>query len=333
MEMHFLDEIYTEALESVIVEKMLKENEIEEFLKEQSTVEKIQKYYKEAINKFPEDTYNYFLKICSEEYHKSQAEAQNYQKHLDGIWKRGFELSNAMYLFVLEELESYSNRLEAEHRDELKDNKYKCKILQLLANRNFQTFSAILTLLQNGFADQAYMLFRNMFENRVISQFILQNSEETAKQFYMTQVDDIHGVKQKDYEWAKLSGLFSEKDRVTFKKIYDKCMFNKEYGDIWYKQYQLACKLLHTTPQGTTRTLAVIPNGTEISLVGQTPYGLNLAAEHSAIMLEETVKNYLCMFHDQRNLMFLMVMHKWVGLIQEVYTEIADSISEEIREN
>lgn len=333
MEKHFLDEIYTEALESVITEKKLNENEIGEFLTEQFTEEKLQNYYKEVIDKFPKDTYKYFLEICPEEYHKSQAEAQNYQKHLDAIWKRGFELSNAMYLFVLEELESYSNRLEAEHRDELKDNKYKCKILQLLVNRNLQTFSAILTLLQNGFADQAYMLFRNMFENRVISQFILQNSEETAKQFYMTQVDDIHGVKQKDYEWAKLSGLFSEKDRVTFKKIYDKCMFNKEYGDIWYKQYQLACKLLHTTPQGTTRTLATIPNGTEISLVGQTPYGLNLAAEHSAIMLEETVKNYLCMFHDQRNLMFVIVMHKWVGLIQEVYTEIADSISEEIREN
>lgn len=332
MEKHFLDEIYTEALESVITEKKLNENEIEEFLTEQLTEEMLQNYYKEVIDKFPKDTYKYFLEICPEEYHKSQVEAQKYQKHLDAIWKKGFELSNAMYLFVLEELESYSNRLEVEHGDELKDNKCKCKILQLLANRNLQTFSAILTLLQNGFADQAYMLFRNMFENRVISQFILQNSEETAKQFYMTQVDDIHGVKQKDYEWAKLSGLFSEKDRVTFKKIYDKCMFNKEYGDIWYKQYQLACKLLHTTPQGTTRTLATIPNGTEISLVGQTPYGLNLAAEHSAIMLEETVKNYLCMFHDQSNLMFVIVMHKWVGIIQEAYTEIADSIMKDVLE-
>ena len=35
MEKHFLDEIYTEAIESVIAEKMLKENEIERFLKEQ----------------------------------------------------------------------------------------------------------------------------------------------------------------------------------------------------------------------------------------------------------------------------------------------------------
>ena len=333
MEKHFLDEIYTETLESVIAEKMLKENEIEEFLNEQFTVEKIQKYYKEAINKFPEDTYNYFLKICSEEYHKSQAEAQNYQKHLDGIWKRGFELSNAMYLFVLEELESYSNRLEAEHGDELKDNKYKCKVLQMLANRNLQTFSAILTLLQNGFADQAYMFFRNMFENRVVSQFILHNNEEVAKQFYIGQFDDFHEKNKKDYEWARASGAFSEKEYITFKRFYDKCMFDKSYSAVWYKQYQLACKLLHTTPQGTTRTLAVIPNGTEISLVGQTPYGLNLAAEHSAIMLEETVKNYLCMFHDQSNLLFVIVMHKWVGLIQEVYTEIADSISEEIREN
>ena len=297
---------------------------------EQLTEEKLQNYYKEVIDKFPKDTYKYFLKICPEEYHKSQVEAKNYQKHLDAIWKKGFELSNAMYLFVLEELESYSNRLEAEHSDELKDNKYKCKVLQLLANRNLQTFSAILTLLQNGFADQAYMLFRNMFENRVVSQFILHNNEEVAKQFYIGQVDDIHERNQKDYEWARVSGVFSEKDRVTFKKIYDKCMFNKEYGDIWYKQYQLACKLLHTTPQGTTRTLAVIPNGTEISLVGQTSYGLNLAAEHSAIMLEETVKNYLCMFHDQSNLMFVMVMHKWVGLIQEVYSEIGDSIMDMI---
>ena len=87
-------------------------------------------------------------------------------------------------MMFLEELESYSNRLEAEHGDELKDNKYKCKVLQMLANRNLQTFSAILTLLQNGFADQAYMLFRNMFENRVVSQFILHNNEEVAKQFY-----------------------------------------------------------------------------------------------------------------------------------------------------
>lgn len=55
MEKHFLDKTYTETLESVIAEKMLKENEIEEFLNEQFTVEKIQKYYKEAINKFPED--------------------------------------------------------------------------------------------------------------------------------------------------------------------------------------------------------------------------------------------------------------------------------------
>lgn len=61
--------------------------------------------------------------------------------------------------------------------------KYKCKVLQLLANRNLQTFSAILTLLQNGFADQAYMLFRNMFENRVVSQFILHNNEEVRRNY------------------------------------------------------------------------------------------------------------------------------------------------------
>ena len=51
MEKHFLDEIYTEALESVITEKKLNENEIEEFLTEQLTEEKLQNYYKEVIDK------------------------------------------------------------------------------------------------------------------------------------------------------------------------------------------------------------------------------------------------------------------------------------------
>ena len=100
MEKHFLAEIYNEALESVIAEKMLNENEIEEFLTEQLTEEKLQNYYNEVIDKLPKDTYKYFLEICPEEYHKSQIEAKNYQKHLDVIWKKGFELSNAMYLFV-----------------------------------------------------------------------------------------------------------------------------------------------------------------------------------------------------------------------------------------
>ena len=54
MEKHFLDEIYTEALESVITEKKLNENEIEEFLTEQLTEEKLQNYYKEVIDKLNE---------------------------------------------------------------------------------------------------------------------------------------------------------------------------------------------------------------------------------------------------------------------------------------
>ena len=41
---------------------------------------------------------------------------------------------------------------------------------------------------------------------------------------------------------------------------------------------------------------------------------------------------HLCMFHDQSNLMFVIVMHKWVGLIQGVYTEIADSIMKDVLE-
>jgi len=57
---------------------------------------------------------------------------------------------------------------------------------------------------------------------------------------------------------------------------------------------------------------------------------LNLAAEHSAMMLEETVRNYLFLFTDQRNQIFMLVVHKWVGKISDVYTRISQGMEDEI---
>ena len=327
MEKNYLDMMYFESLIESLVKEGLTQQEIEQYIDENLSEGGLQNFYKVAIDMLPEDIINAFMEQAVECYSENQEESEQYCEYLESIWKKGFELTNAMYSFTLEELALYSDRLEKEHASDLNGKQFKCKVLQLLVNRNLQTFLAIFTLLKNGFADQAFMLFRNMFENRVISEFIRNNNESTAKAFYMAQNNEI--VEAGDYEWTKKSGLFGKDEWITFRKIYQKCGFDQEYRDIWYRQYKLACKLVHTTPQGTAGSLALMPNSQPISLVGQTFYGINLAAEHSAIMLEDTVKNYLCLFHDQRNMIFMLVMHKWVGLIQEVYTEIAESLNKE----
>jgi len=97
----------------------------------------------------PKDTLNFFISQCESEYEKYLTENINYRNHIKSIW----------------------------YKEDLINNQYKCKVLQLLSNKSLQTYLAVFTLIQNGFSDQAFMLFRNMFENYVISKFISENNE------------------------------------------------------------------------------------------------------------------------------------------------------------
>lgn len=226
---------------------------------------------------------------------------------------------------IVEALVDYNSRITTEHSDEIEENQYKCKVLQLILNRSLQTFAAILSLLQNGFADQAYMLFRSLYENWIIGTFISQSNEKTARLFYQEQ-NTISKSTKDDYSWARLSGKFTPKESVNFNAISSKCAIDNSYLEIWRVQYRVACKLLHTSPQGTCNTFSQPPTQKEWAIVGATPHGLNLSAEHSAIMLENIARNYFLLFQDQSNIVFLLVLHKWVDEIRKSYTEVSQLI-------
>ena len=84
---------------------------------------------------------------------------------------------------------------------------------------------------------------------------------------------------------------------------------------------------MHTTPQGVTKSLCLPPNSeNEIALVGQSPYGLNIAAEHSAIYLINTINNYLMVVDNQWNLLITRVLSKILNMIQCEYTKIAQKM-------
>lgn len=283
--------------------------------------------YKALIEEIPKDVVGAFLETCEKYYKEAKKEEAVYRRHLDEIWEKGFELTNALYEMVIEEVADFSSRITKEHGEDIKGKEYKVKVLQLISNRNLQTFDAIFCLIKNGFGDQAFMLFRNMFENWVVSKFIFLSNEATAKEFYFLQKEGVDNFS--DYNWARKSGKFKEKERITFKSIYNKCEFKNPDGGLWYKQYRMACKLLHTTPIGTTHSLAVASNEKEeLPLVGQSPYGLNIAAEHSALMLVATVTNYLGLIYDESNLVFIKILNKWVEKISTAYTEIAEGMDE-----
>lgn len=317
-----------ESMTDYLSENCQTQKEFDEQFDKYFTEDFLTKMYKLLINSVPGKVFNFWLDECSKYYKEDQEENFNFQEYLENIWGHGFELSNLLYSVILDELDSYSRRLETEHKDDLPGNKYKCKVLQLLANRNLQTYASILCLMQNGFGDQAFMLFRNMFENSIFSKFIFESNEQTAKAFYEAQNKDIKS--KDDFSWVRYSNRFDKNERISFKKIFEKCKFEKNYADIWYGQYKLACKLLHTTPQGTSKTLCSNPTADEMfSLVGQSPFGLNLAGEHSAIILEESTRNYLCLFYDEKSLVFTVAIHKWIGEIRNVYYEITKKFQED----
>lgn len=322
-----LDDFFNSHLESAIkeIEKKSKtENEmnehIEEFKKHIN-----QDMFDEKITNIVENMLNDYLLKVNKKYKSIEKADKKYQKHIKGIWNEGFKLSTCLYDFILEVLSMNCDILNTEHINDIKENGNKIKVLRLLSDRSSQTFKSVLILIKNGMGDDAFKLCRNLHENWVISTFIFQNNEETAKKFLEASDSDIN--EYNDYEWARSSDLFGTNEKITFNKIFIKCNFENDYSTIWKTQYKKQCKLLHTTPQGVTKSLCLPPKSeNEIALVGQSPYGLNIAAEHSAIYLINVIDNYLTVVDNQWNVLIACLLDKILNMIQCEYTKIAQKM-------
>lgn len=184
---YFLFEICVERLRESLQNSCVTVEELNDKISLNLTDQYLIDELKEILEIIPNDIFKDFTEQVTQHYRIKQKEADDYRIYLDSVWNKGFALSDAMYEMIVEALVEYNSRITTEHSDEIEENQYKCRVLQLILNRSLQTFSAILSLLQNGFADQAYMLFRSLYENWIISTFISQSNEETAKLFYQEQ--------------------------------------------------------------------------------------------------------------------------------------------------
>ena len=156
-----------------------------------------------------------------------------------------------------------------------------------------------------------------MYELSVISSFIVQYGENVAKKFYeASETED-------RYEWARESNSFSAKKKhITFNDIQKVCSID---SDAWRKQYDLANKTVHASPQGTFGRLGDMGTHCVIS-VGRSDYGITTAGEHSAISLAQISAMFFSLFPECETLVQMKVINHWIDVIREAYFRTHDEI-------
>lgn len=244
---------------------------------------------------------------------ENRAELGEFHARQEQKWGKGFVASEAMYFAVQEISENYNAFVVNERNEELKQKYNTFSALKLIHARSCQIYLEIFHLNRLGFADGAFARWRSMYELMIIGYFIKQQGEEIAEKF-------IEAADTNDrYDWAKTADCFlnTKKKHLTFADIQNQCEFATE---TWKKQYDLANKVMHASPQGTLYRLGNKQNPNMI-LIGHSDYGMTLAAEHSAISLSLITCIFLELIPFGDGLVDMQVVDLWVGVIQKYYQE------------
>ncbi|MDL5041592.1 DUF5677 domain-containing protein [Heyndrickxia coagulans] len=234
-----------------------------------------------------DDTTSYMLDTMYEQVMMFRAEEQEFLSIQEQKWYKAFVASESMYIMVLEATQSYVEHVNELPKEELKNHNYTFTAMLHIHGRALQQFFEIISLMKNGFADGAYARWRSMYELSIISSFITKYGERVAKAFIQSSETNDR------YEWARASGAFSKnKKYVTFNDIQNNCDINSK---IWRKQYDLANKIIHASPQGTFARLSNMGTKNNIP-VGRSDFGITTPAEHSAISLAQITTMFFTIY-------------------------------------
>ena len=200
--------------------------------------------------------------------------------------------------------------------------------LMNIHGRACQIFLEVLCLMKNGFADGAFARWRSLFELSVYAKFIQQNSDAVA-QAYIEQAE----TDEKNAKWAKTANCFqNHKGNITFNLIFDNCGFPEETKELWQKQYELASKTVHASPQGTMKRLANAGSSKNFIPAGSSDWGLHVPAEHAAISFHEITT----VFFSERELVdgitAIVLLGKWVNVIRRHLYETVGTCFPEVEE-
>ena len=306
--MEMFKQVMFEQIET-LQKKGISEKRIIEMLRS-GIIEEVLNEGKEVMSKGMVDDLEatMYERVLETRAHKAEFMARHEQ-----IWGKGFIASEAMYEIVLEMVGDYNHYLIDLDEVETQDKKYRYVVLREIHARACQQFLEIIYLMKAGFADGAYARWRSMYELSVVVEFIKSNEEKVAKSYL-----EFADSEDKWYNWAKVASCFEErKGNIRFNDIQQKCDLSSEN---WKKQYELANKVVHASPQGTFKrlgnykTLGVVP-------CGHSDYGIAIAAEHSAISLALITVQYLTLFPYGDSIVHADCINKWVDVVRKHYYE------------
>lgn len=306
-----LQAVFDEAMDNAISD-WLKEGLSEKEISEKLTEEKIREYMLSIMNKSAEESLSFFNEHMYEIAYKEQAKTDEFISKQKQIWGAGFAASQTMYIMAVESAELFCKYVDEDLDDNEKQTKqYSFLTLQHMHGRACQFFLEIFHLMRLGFADGAYARWRTMYELCCCADFIRHHGEKIAKKYY----DKSNSDKQ-DYSWA--SGAVDENgnklDAGSFAKIQE--IVNLDSA--WLAQYKLACFITHASPQGTFGRLAN-ESAENVIPVGHSIYGIETAAEHSAICLCWITAEFITLFHHFDSDARCKLLKEWIDVVRDKY--------------
>lgn len=321
---NYMDKDFTNNLFKTTLNELLEE-ELEKAESQEKAEEIIKKFeeldlesiYGKLQTTMARDIANFMREKMYEEIIRFRAEEQEFLARLEQKWNKAFVTSEAMYIMVLESVESYLEYVNQLDEETLKEHYYTFTAMQHIHGRALQEFLEITTLMKNGFADGAYARWRSMYELTMIASFIRKFGESVAEAFIQSSKTDDR------YEWARASNLFpQQKKYITFNDIQKNCDID---SGIWRYQYDLANKTVHASPQGTFARMGNM--GThELIPVGRSDFGLTTPAEYSAISLFQITTMFFTIHPSGDSLVAIQYIKAWVNTIREFYFKTHDEV-------
>ncbi len=288
----------------------------EEGLSEQEISDKIKnidydKALTDIININVKERLDYFNTHMYEVAHERKVITYHVIAHQEELWGKCFAASDTMYTMAVEAAVLLSEYVDSKVDEETRKSKqYTFLSLQHMHGRICQQFLEIMYLLKLGFADGAYARWRSMYEICCCMDLIKQQGEYLAEHYYKCSEKTT-----KAFEWANIVKKENGRNMSgTFPDILSFCSINP----IWKKQYDLACWICHSSPQGTFKRLS---NGEGMNHVpiGHSDYGIAMPAVHAAMMLNIASAIFLTIHNNADSIVHTKTMNEWVKVICKMY--------------
>lgn len=278
-------------------------------------------FYKKSLNLISNEYTDFYQKTMYEEVMEVRNETNEFLARQEQKWGKCFVVSDAMYIIAFEAADKYYKYVSELDETEVINKKYLYYSLREIHARALQEFLEITCLIKNGFADGAYARWRSMYELSIICDFISKNGESVAKAYY-----ESHNTSDR-YDWAKAAKCFKNKTKhITFANIQDQCEYATKD---WRRQYTLANRIIHASPQGTFGRLSRYKEDDYSIIAGRSDYGMDVPAEHSAISLAIISSIFFSLFPNGDSLAALKCLNSWIDIVRKYYFEVHDEMFEE----